>query len=123
MAPAALSPWPRMKMSRRRIIASLLALVVIVATSAGIYGRIRASANNGDPQDDDSPGQRPRTSASGSFNTDVAIPVKGVAAVRDTLVVSVTAAGQAEGWKKTVVVAQVSGRIANLPVRENDAVS
>lgn len=113
-----------MKMSTRRIIAILSALVLVVAASAGIYGRIRAtsSAAAAGAEDDDSGGPRPRTSANGSFNTDVAIPVKGVAAVRDTLVVSVTAAGQAEGWKKTVVVAQVAGRIASLPVRENDAV-
>lgn len=110
-----------MKMSTRRILAVLTALALMVAASAGIYGRIRAA----EPPTDDgegAPGPRPRTSASGSFSTDVAIPVRGVAAVRDTLVVSVTAAGQAEGWKKAVVVAQVAGRIASLTVRENDAV-
>jgi membrane fusion protein (multidrug efflux system) len=52
----------------------------------------------------------------------VAIPVEGTAAVRDTLVLAVSAAGQAEGWKKAVVVAQVTGRISSLPVRENQAV-
>jgi HlyD family secretion protein len=67
-------------------------------------------------------GPRPHTSASGTFGTDIAIPVKGVAAVRDTLVVSVSAAGEAQGWKQAVVVAQVAGRINALPVRENDAV-
>ena len=35
---------------------------------------------------------------------------------------SVSAAGQAEAWKKTVVIAQVNGRLASLPVRESDAV-
>src|SRR5437870_3056903 len=110
-----------MKMSTRRILAVLAALALMVAASAGIYGRIRAAERPAD--DGEAPtGPRPRTSASGSFSTDVAIPVKGVAAVRDTLVVSVTAAGQAEGWKKAVVVAQVAGRIASLTVRENDAV-
>jgi len=123
MAHAALTPWPRMKMSNRRILAVLTALVLIVAATAGIYGRIRASSGAGDGAEGETDARpRPRTSANGSFNTDVAIPVRGVAAVRDTLVVSVTAAGQAEGWKKTVVVAQVAGRIATLPVRENDAV-
>lgn len=100
--------------------ASVLALAI--AASAGIYGRIRASQGGGDDGDEPSGGPRPRTSASGSFNTDVAIPVKGVPAIRDALVVSVTAAGQAEGWKKTVVVAQVAGRVAALPLHENEAV-
>ena len=65
---------------------------------------------------------RPTTSASRSFSTDVAIPVRGVAAARDTLVMSIGAAGQAEGWKRTVIVTQVAGRVSSLPVRENDAV-
>src|SRR5215213_7086179 len=98
------------------------ALALAIAASVGIYGRIRAS--QGGEGGDDAPGApRPATSASGSFNTDVAIPVKGVPAIRDALVVSVTAAGQAEGWKKTVVVAQVAGRVAALPLHENDAVA
>ena len=96
-------------------------LVLAIAASAGIYGRIRASQGD-DAAEDASGGPRPRTSASGSFSTDVAIPVKGVPAIRDALVVSVTAAGQAEGWKKTAVVAQVAGRVAALPLHENDAV-
>ncbi|HYH82449.1 MAG TPA: efflux RND transporter periplasmic adaptor subunit [Longimicrobium sp.] len=109
-------------MSNRRILAVITALALVLAASAGIYGRIRGVGETaGDAED--SAGPRPRTSASGSFSTDVAIPVGGAPAVRDTLVVSVTAAGQAEGWKTTVVVAQVAGRIANLPVRENDPVA
>jgi RND family efflux transporter MFP subunit len=48
--------------------------------------------------------------------------VEGTAAVRDELVISVSAAGQAEAWQKTVMVATVGGRIASLPVRESDGV-
>jgi RND family efflux transporter MFP subunit len=97
-------------------------LALAVAASIGVYGRIRASQGEQGGDDELSGGPRPRTSASGSFRTDVAIPVKGVPAVRQALVVSVTAAGQAEGWKKTVVVAQVAGRVAALPLHENEAV-
>jgi RND family efflux transporter MFP subunit len=112
-----------MKASLRRILVAGASLAIVLAASAGIYGRIRASSQPAGADDEEtSSAPRPRTSATGSFNTDVAIPVKGVAAVRDTLVVSVNAAGQAEGWKKTVIVAQVAGRITSLPVRENDAV-
>jgi len=114
-------PTSRMKSSVRPILIASGALALVVAASAGVYGRIRA-AQPGEGDEVGAPGTRPRTSAAGSFSTDVAIPVKGVAAVRDTLVVAVSAAGQAEGWKKTVVVAQVTGRVATLPVRENDAV-
>jgi RND family efflux transporter MFP subunit len=112
-----------MKPSFRPFLIGAGILALTVAASAGVYGRIRAAQQPGDDDDAAEQGPRPRTSASGSFGTDVAIPVKGVAAVRDTLVVAVNAAGQAEGWKKTVVVAQVAGRISALPVRENDAVA
>nr|MBA4160039.1 efflux RND transporter periplasmic adaptor subunit [Gemmatimonadota bacterium] len=59
------------------------------------------------------------TTASQSFDTGVAIPVEGSPAVRDTLVIAVSAAGQAEAARRTVVTAQVPGRIVALPVREN----
>lgn len=106
----------------RRIAIGAVALALAIAASAGIYGRIRASQTGEDPDGETLGGPRPTTSATGRFSTDVAIPVKGVAAVREALVVSVGAAGQAEGWKKTVVVAQVAGRVSTLPVRESDAV-
>lgn len=111
-----------MNMSLRRMLTASGILVLALAVSAGVYGRIRADSRGAAGEDAAPAGARPRTSASAAFGTDVAIPVRGVAAVRDTLVVSVTAAGQAEGWKKAVVVAQVAGRIATLPVRENDPV-
>ncbi|HEU4560184.1 MAG TPA: efflux RND transporter periplasmic adaptor subunit [Longimicrobium sp.] len=109
-------------MSLRRPLIFASALALTLAASAGVYSRIRATSPPAGDDGETARTPRPRTSASGSFSTDVAIPVSGVAAVRDTLVVSVAAAGQAEGWKKTVVVAQVAGRISSLPVRENDAV-
>jgi membrane fusion protein (multidrug efflux system) len=111
-----------MKPSLRTILVPFGALALILAASAGIYGRIRASGQPTDGDGTEAGGPRPRTSANGRFATDVAIPVKGVAAVRDTLVVAVNAAGQAEGWKKAVVVAQVAGRVSTLPVRESDGV-
>lgn len=112
-----------MSATLRKLLIGAGVLALALAASAGIYGRIRAASAPGDSADDEvSAALRPRTSASGSFSTDVAIPVRGVAAVRDTLVVSVTAAGEAQAWKKAVVVAQVDGRVAALPVHESDAV-
>ncbi|HYJ78027.1 MAG TPA: efflux RND transporter periplasmic adaptor subunit, partial [Longimicrobiaceae bacterium] len=110
-----------MKPSRRTLAITLAALALVLAASAAIYARIHATpaAGEGAAAGD---GARPETSASDGFSTDVAIPVEGAAVVRDTLVLAVSAAGQAEAWQKTVVVAQVAGRIATLPVRENDAV-
>ncbi len=108
--------------SKRRLATAALAVLAVAATGAAVYGRIQdASAAAGDGA---APAARAlvQTSASGSFATDVAIPVQGVAARLGELVMSVSAAGQAEAWQKTVLVAQVNGRIVGLPVREGDAV-
>ena len=112
-----------MKLSRSTLAAAVAALALLLAASAGIYARIRTpAAPEGGEAGGAAKGPRPATSASGTFSTDVAIPVEGIPAVRDTLVMAVNAAGQAEGWKKAVVVAQVAGRITSLPVRESDGV-
>jgi membrane fusion protein, multidrug efflux system len=100
------------------------ALVLLLAASAAIVARIRSGAE-GAQADDPSLAEgkdAPATSADQGFATDVPIPVGGTAAVRDELVLSVSAAGQAEAWQKAVLSAQVAGRIASLPVRESDAV-
>jgi HlyD family secretion protein len=108
--------------SRRRLATAAVALLAASGTGAAIYGRIQSAdaAEGGGAEKAAKP--LVQTSASGSFATDVAIPVQGREAVRGELVMSVSAAGQAEAWQKTVMVAQVNGRIVGLPVREGDAV-
>ncbi|HEX2190636.1 MAG TPA: efflux RND transporter periplasmic adaptor subunit [Longimicrobiaceae bacterium] len=108
----------------RRTFGIVAAVVALLALSTAIYARIADqdadAAGQADPNDGAAGGQS--TSASGAFATDVAIPVQGTQATRGTLVVAVSAAGQAEAWKKAVVTAQVTGRLAGLPVRESDVV-
>jgi membrane fusion protein (multidrug efflux system) len=111
-----------MSRPRRTLLIVLGVIALVFAASAAIYGRIRTSAADAEGGQGGEKGPAPETSASGSFSTDVAIPVEGRAAVRGELVMSVSAAGQAEAWKKTVVIAQVNGRLASLPVRESEAV-
>jgi membrane fusion protein, multidrug efflux system len=109
--------------SKRRLATATLALTVASVTGFAIYGRIQdASASAGGDTAEKAARPLVQTSASGSFATDVAIPVQGREARRGELVMSVNAAGQAEAWQKTVLVAQVNGRIVGLPVREGDAV-
>ncbi|MBW3573192.1 MAG: efflux RND transporter periplasmic adaptor subunit [Gemmatimonadetes bacterium] len=108
--------------SRRTLTTLAAAAAVVAAGGTAVYGRIQsANAASGE----EAKGSRPlvQTSASGSFSTDVAIPVQGTPAVRGDLVMSVSAAGQAEAWQKTVLVAQVNGRIVSLAVREGDRVA
>jgi membrane fusion protein (multidrug efflux system) len=108
--------------TRRTLTTSAVAVAVVAAAGAAVYGRIQSAAAA--PGDEPAKPAQPlvQTSASTGFATDVAIPVQGVSAVRGELVMSVSAAGQAEAWQKTVLVAQVNGRIVSLPVREGDGV-
>jgi membrane fusion protein (multidrug efflux system) len=108
--------------TRRTLTTSAVAAVTAIALGAAVYGRIQSASAA--PGDEAAKAATPlvQTSASGSFATDVAIPVQGTAATRGDLVMSVSAAGQAEAWQKTVLVAQVNGRIVSLNVREGDGV-
>ncbi|HLL46841.1 MAG TPA: efflux RND transporter periplasmic adaptor subunit [Longimicrobiaceae bacterium] len=111
----------------RRTLGIAAALVAVLALSTAIYARIRGEGEDAESASAESSASAsasgaPGTSASGTFATDVAIPVQGTEAGRGTLVVAVSAAGQAEAWKRAIVTAQVTGRIAGLPVRESDGV-
>jgi HlyD family secretion protein len=66
---------------------------------------------------------QPIASAAGAFPTDVAIPVEGARVIRDTLVISVTAAGQAAAAREAKLLAQVNGPVQAVRVRENQAVA
>jgi RND family efflux transporter MFP subunit len=65
----------------------------------------------------------PDVSASETFSTDIAIPVEAAAAVRDTLVISVSAAAQAAAEREAKLLAQVEGWIVAVHARENDGVA
>ncbi|MBB6073673.1 efflux RND transporter periplasmic adaptor subunit [Longimicrobium terrae] len=105
----------------RRLAPAVLAVTTVAVLSAAIYRRTQKS-DDAEPAREKAPAALVQTSASGTFATDVAIPVQGSKAVRGDLVMSVSAAGQAEAWQKTVLVAQVTGRVTSLPIREGDAV-
>lgn len=111
-----------MKVSRR-IIGSVAVLLVLSLSGAGIYYRISgkqpAADAVGTPAD--STGAQPAVSAGSAFDTDMPIPVEGAPVVRDTLVLSVSAAGEAASFRATVLKAQVSGQVRAVHVRENSA--
>lgn len=98
------------------LIRALTVLVIVAGLGGGAYYRIRGAtaaeaAEGGRPL-----AGRERTPS------DVAIPVEGAAARRDTLVVYLNAAGQAAAWRQMVVTAPVSGRVARLAARESQGV-
>ncbi|MEJ2501764.1 MAG: efflux RND transporter periplasmic adaptor subunit [Gemmatimonadota bacterium] len=105
----------------KRVVGMGVAFLVVAALGAGAYLRISSEASAEDGGDG-SGGTAPVTAASSTFATDVAIAVEGAEVVRDTLVLAVSASGEAEAWRRTILTAEVSGRVARLPVQEADRV-
>lgn len=105
----------------RRIVGWFVVVAVVGGIGSGIYYRLSGSEPEGEATGGGEV-DRPEVSASISFNAAVAIPVSGAVVVRDTLVISVTAAAQAVAWKETQILAQVPGQIIRIPVSENQTV-
>lgn len=103
----------------KRVVGFAAAILVVAALGAGAYLRITSDASA-----EDGPGDSGGsiTAPASSFATDVAIAVEGTEVVRDTLVLSVSASGQAEAWHRAVVTAEVGGRVERIPVREADRI-
>jgi membrane fusion protein, multidrug efflux system len=107
-----------MKIQKRALIAGL-SLVVAVAVAAGFYVRISSQPGAVEATGAD----LDITATAAAFATDVAIAVEGAEVVRGDLVLSVSAAGQAEAWRRTRLTAEVAGRIERVPVREAERVA
>jgi RND family efflux transporter MFP subunit len=110
-------------MTFRRILGSAVAVVVISSLVGGVYLRSRGDDedNGGTALAEVPDGGAEAVSSARTFSTDVAIPVEGAMVVRDTLVISVSAAAEAAASRQAVLRAQVEGRITSLRVEENDA--
>lgn len=109
--------------SSRRLLSFAVALIVILSLGAGIYLRMQKGDDPARGDGSGTGGDRPAVSAAETFATDLAIPVEVAEVVRDTLVISVTAAGEAVAVRQTTILAQVNGRVERLLVRENDRVT
>lgn len=105
----------------KRIGVTAVVVLVLAALGAGIHYRI----SSGDGEADGIPEEalRPIVSAAEAFSSEIATPVTVAPAIRDTLVISVRAKGEASSFQSVVVRAQVSGPVAGVVVRENDLVS
>ena len=105
----------------RRLFSFGVAILVLAVMGAGVYLRIKGETE--EAKVGGSEADRPVVESASAFATDVAIPVEGVAAVRDTLLVSVSAAGQAAAYRQATLRAQVEGQVRRVAVRENDRVA
>src|SRR5690606_37797069 len=111
----------------RRTLSLATVVVVLGALGAAAEWRLRGAAAEAEAGAASPPGgvaaQVAGLSAPSQFSTDVPQPVAGVAAVRDTLWIRVTAAGQAEASRRATVTARVEGWVRAVPARENGAVA
>lgn len=112
---------PRRLFAGRRALGGL-ALLLAAALAVVLFAARRA-APAADAAPPDAPALSGAAPSAGAFASDVAIPVQGAAAVRDTLVIAVTAAGQAEAVRRVAVTALVGGRVAAVAARESQAVA
>ncbi len=102
----------------RRLYSIGVSVLVLAVMGAGVYLRIRKNEAEA-AADGEGGGARPIVESAEAFATDIAIPVEGLPVVRDTLVLSVSAAGQAAAYRQATLKAQVEGQVKRVVVREN----
>jgi RND family efflux transporter MFP subunit len=108
----------------RGTLTAVTVVIVVSIMAAGIYWRLRPEDEGQDAQTpSEGSGEALDVSASQQFATDVPQPVEGVEVVRDTLWITVTAAGQAEAYRRTTLTSRVDGIISQISARENDRVA
>jgi membrane fusion protein (multidrug efflux system) len=110
-----------MKLSRAATVITVAAVAVTLLGS-GIYFRIKGEGEAAAAAATPAAAEGERPVIAMPISADVANPVKGARVIRDTLVVSVAAAGQASSFQAAAVHAQVSGRVLEVRVREDDEI-
>ncbi|MFH1764233.1 MAG: efflux RND transporter periplasmic adaptor subunit, partial [Gemmatimonadota bacterium] len=90
--------------------------------ATGMYLRLRPDPGEAAQGSSSEGGAVLPESASEQFATNVAQPVVGAEVVRDTLWITVSAAGQAEAFRRTALQSRVNGIVRNISVQENRTV-
>ena len=107
----------------KRTLTVVTVLILLGAAGGGIWWRLRpepqaeaATTGAGSEAEIELP------SSASEFAADVPQPVVGVAAIRDTLWITVNAAGRAEANRRATITSLVEGVIQGIPVQENSVV-
>ncbi len=107
----------------RRTLGIATAVIILLGALGGIYVRLRALQAEDESRTAETPGaEGPEVESARTFGTDIAIPVSAAPVLRDTLVMSVSAAGQAQAFARTLLAAEVEGPVTQVLVREGDDV-
>lgn len=106
----------------RHILGVLSIIIIIGALSAGVWYRLKPDSGEAASDEATEESTALPASASQQFATDVPQPVVGAVVVRDTLWITVTAAGQAEAVNRALVLSRVDGIIEGIGVGENSRV-
>ena len=107
----------------RSTLGVLTVLIILGGLAGGVWWRLRP-----EPEEESDSAELSEEagevveSVQQQFSTELPQPVTGVAAVQDTLWISVTAKGRAEAIRETKITARTSGIVVSVPVRENQAV-
>lgn len=107
----------------RSTLGVLTVLIILALLAGGVWWRLRP-----EPEEESESAELSEEagevvqSVQEQFSTELPQPVTGVAAVQDTLWISVTAKGRAEAIREAKLTARVAGVVASVPVRENRAV-
>lgn len=110
-------------MSRNKLIYGAAGGLLLVATAAfAVYKLNGAPAESSSAAGAQVDSIAATEAAPEGGASDLFIPVEGDAVIRDTLVLAVSAAGQAAPWREAVITAQVAGQITSVARAENSAV-
>jgi RND family efflux transporter MFP subunit len=114
-----------MALPGRALVISITVVVLVIAATGSMV-KIRNDAKKADSANAKAASSATPTAALGNddaFGGSGPQPVYGALVVKDTLVISVNATGQAAAWQQIPLSVEVAGRIARLPYRENDPVA
>lgn len=106
----------------RQILGVLTLIIIVGALAAGVWYRLRPEPDQTDSGEATEESVALPASVSQQFATNVSQPVVGAEVVRDTLWITVNAAGQAEAVNRASVLSRVDGIIEDIRVGENSSV-
>jgi len=107
----------------RRTLSIVSAVVILSAALGGIYLRLRALQAEDEPATAETTDEdTPDVESAQAFRSDISIPVSALPVTRDTFVVTVSAAGQAQAMARTLLAAEVEGPVTEVYVEEGDRV-